>query len=59
MAYFTKLRPDNSGEDGGDEEQNITNQWIAFGSRVAIRIAIHPLEYAKVLIQVIFFLLIS
>ena len=49
MSTWTRVQG-NDGE--SEEDQTVANQWIAFGSRVAIRIALHPLEYAKVLIQV-------
>lgn len=52
MSYFLKTRAGDHDEEQGEEDQYLSNQWIAFSSRVAIRIAIHPLEYAKVLIQV-------
>lgn len=43
-------------DDQTEEDQTMVNQWISFGSRVAIRIALHPFEYAKVLIQVSYYL---
>lgn len=52
MNYFLNPRADDRDEEHSEDDQYVTNQWIAFGSRVAIRIAVHPLEYAKVLIQV-------
>lgn len=53
MSYFVKQRPgDGDHDEPGEDEYSLQNQWISFGSRVAIRIALHPFEYAKVLIQV-------
>lgn len=51
---FVKFRPngDGDGDEPTEDELSMQNQWISFGSRVAIRIALHPFEYAKVLIQV-------
>lgn len=42
----------DSTEDENQHEQELHNQWLAFGSRIAIRVCLHPFEYAKVLIQV-------
>lgn len=33
------------------EENTVTNQWISFGMRLGVQSALHPFEYAKVLIQ--------
>lgn len=55
MSYFVKQRGHGGDHDEPTEEEiNMQNQWMSFGSRVAIRIALHPFEYAKVLIQVRF-----
>lgn len=52
MGFYSKTGPTDDDYVQCDDDQTLTNQWLQFGSRVAIRIAIHPLEYAKVLIQV-------
>lgn len=51
MSYFARQRNEEH-DDHTEEDQTVVNQWISFGSRVAIRIALHPFEYAKTLIQV-------
>lgn len=51
MSYFARQRNEEN-DDQTEEDQTVVNQWISFGSRVAIRIALHPFEYAKTLIQV-------
>ena len=38
-------------EVNGGEREN-ANEWINFGMRVAVQGVLHPIEYAKVLIQV-------
>lgn len=35
-----------------DNEREHVNEWIYYGLKVAVQSALHPLEYAKVLIQV-------
>jgi hypothetical protein len=35
----------------GDERQE-ANEWIRFGMKLAVQSALHPIEYAKTLIQV-------
>lgn len=53
MSYLIRQLNRDGDRDGPSEEDIVLqNQWISFGSRVAIRIALHPFEYAKVLIQV-------
>lgn len=37
--------------DGPKEENTPTKQWIQFGMRLGVQAALHPFQYAKVLIQ--------
>lgn len=37
------------------EENTQVNEWIRFGLKLGVSSALHPFEYAKVLIQVRFF----
>lgn len=35
-----------------NQNQNPVNEWATFGFRLGVSAALHPFEYAKVLIQV-------
>ncbi|XP_055701327.1 mitochondrial carrier homolog 2 [Phlebotomus papatasi] len=46
------LSSDNLNMSSIKEQQNELNEWIRFGLRLGLQSALHPFEYAKVLIQI-------
>lgn len=48
MGRFERMHE----SDSDDKDEQVKQEWMLYAARVFARIALHPLEYAKVLIQV-------